>query len=556
MNRKSIQKFQIPAGPLRPQPYNQYDMPWVKDYKQRQALDDDEYQQYINQPYFKIHPKPTKEQWRALKYNAGRNAQLSQDNRNNKQRKQDQKRAVETRKQRELKAAEQQTATAIGEVLNRTMPSTIARAAYDATTGNKSFIGSMIEGNEGLGHPVANLAFDFVAPVGAAKGFKYAWEAIPKFARFGVSNHTGNWTQFGNNMYRLKPGYTGMNGVGIERKPISYGYNRESVANVAKEEFMDKTRRPLINRAANEDNTLADALDKVMSGTSETRFGTGNRTMTEPGPHEVLTGTYQDIKTGQPVVRGSGLIGTEPIPVTATEGAYRSSGSFGNMSSVTDSMLGGGKYGFRNWAELEDYVLSLDLDKQEFNYIADLINRTKSFENGLELGPKTTQGLISKKLRSNEGQYQQYLADQAELSDWLMGNLNFGAKNQRVVFPAPKAQQIIVGQSEDPGFAVRTANIGMELKDFTGKRFMYHQERGIPKEFWPNGMQPETYFSKYNTSPTLQRIILSSKYNPKVIFPLHFRGIGPNPFPGMTTMQVKGIHSTFKKGGKIKISAK
>ncbi|MBR1427876.1 MAG: hypothetical protein IJ582_02445 [Prevotella sp.] len=84
-----------------------------------------------------------------------------------------------------------------------------------------------------------------------------------------------------------------------------------------------------------------------------------------------------------------------------------------------------------------------------------------------------------------------------------MGNLNFGAKNQRVVFPAPKAQQIIVGQSEDPGFAVRTANIGMELKDFTGKRFMYHQKRGIPKEFWPNGMQPETYFSKYNTSPTL-----------------------------------------------------
>lgn len=100
------------------------------------------------------------------------------------------------------------------------MPSTIARAAYDATTGDKSFAGSMIEGNEGLGHPVVNLAFDVLAPYGTAKGFKYASEAIPKFARFGISNHTGNWTRFGNNMYRLKPGYVGMNGVQMERRAV------------------------------------------------------------------------------------------------------------------------------------------------------------------------------------------------------------------------------------------------------------------------------------------------------------------------------------------------
>jgi len=101
------------------------------------------------------------------------------------------------------------------------MPSTIARAAYDATTGKKSFAGSMIEGNAGLGDPALNFAFDALAPIGVTKGFKYATNVVPKVARFGVSNHTGNWTQFGNSMYRLKPGYAGMNGVGIEKAPVA-----------------------------------------------------------------------------------------------------------------------------------------------------------------------------------------------------------------------------------------------------------------------------------------------------------------------------------------------
>lgn len=156
-----------------------------------------------------------------------KNAQLSQDNRSSKQRKQDQKNAVAIRKQRELKAAEQQTAQVAGEVLNRTMPSTIVRAIHDAAKGKNSFVGSMIEGNKGLGDPALNFAFDIAAPIGVAKGFKYATDVVPKVARFGVSNHTGNWTQFGNNMYRLKPGYVGVNGVGIERKPISEIFEQE-----------------------------------------------------------------------------------------------------------------------------------------------------------------------------------------------------------------------------------------------------------------------------------------------------------------------------------------
>jgi hypothetical protein len=32
-----------------------------------------------------------------------------------------------------------------------------------------------------------------------------------------------------------------------------------------------------------------------MDGTPETRFATGNGTLTAPGPHEVVTGTYWDL---------------------------------------------------------------------------------------------------------------------------------------------------------------------------------------------------------------------------------------------------------------------
>lgn len=151
----------------------------------------------------------------------GKDAQVSKDTRNESQRKQDQSKAPAERKRREMKDAEAKTATVVGEVLNRAMPSTIARAAYDAVTGDKSFAGSMIEGNEGLGNPVANLAFDIFAPIGVAKGFKYTADVVPRVARFGVSNYTGNWTRFGNNMYRLKPGYAGMNRIGVEKAPVA-----------------------------------------------------------------------------------------------------------------------------------------------------------------------------------------------------------------------------------------------------------------------------------------------------------------------------------------------
>ena len=41
-----------------------YDMPWVVEAKQKAAAEDAAYQEDMNQPYYKVHSKPTKQQWK------------------------------------------------------------------------------------------------------------------------------------------------------------------------------------------------------------------------------------------------------------------------------------------------------------------------------------------------------------------------------------------------------------------------------------------------------------------------------------------------------------
>lgn len=149
-----------------------------------------------------------------------KDVQISQDNRSSKQRKKDQTWAERKRKEIELEQAEQQAAQVAGEVFNRTMPSTIARAVYDAATGNKSFAGSMIEGNEGLGNPTLNLAFDVLAPYGTTKGFNFLVSKLPNISL--AKNTAGNWNGWinvGKYQYRPNRSYLGM-GKLIEREPI------------------------------------------------------------------------------------------------------------------------------------------------------------------------------------------------------------------------------------------------------------------------------------------------------------------------------------------------
>ena len=43
---------------------NSYDMPWVVEAKQKAAAEEEAYQEDMNQPYYKTHSKPTKQQWK------------------------------------------------------------------------------------------------------------------------------------------------------------------------------------------------------------------------------------------------------------------------------------------------------------------------------------------------------------------------------------------------------------------------------------------------------------------------------------------------------------
>ena len=91
-----------------------------------------------------------------------------------------------------------------------------------------------------LGLQTPTLA-EFTNPgmwVGGGIGSGITGEVIPilirmDMPRFGYKPTTEQY---------FKPGYVGMNGVAAERRPISYGYNRESVANAAKEEFAEEHR--------------------------------------------------------------------------------------------------------------------------------------------------------------------------------------------------------------------------------------------------------------------------------------------------------------------------
>jgi hypothetical protein len=85
----------------------------------------------------------------------------------------------------------------------------------------------------------------------------------------------------------------------------------------------------------------------------------------------------------------------------------------------------------------------------------------------------------------------------------MMGDMRFGAKNQNIVFIAPKEQRIITGVSEDPGFASRQADIKMPLTDFRGKRFRYHLINKPYKNTWPNGLIAEEKIAKYNSDPEI-----------------------------------------------------
>lgn len=101
-----------------------------------------------------------------------------------------------------------------------TLPSRTIGAVKDAKSGNKSFVSSIIEGNEGLGDEELNTLANFIGPTTFTKGLQIFPKGVQTAARFAASPHTGKWTQIGNRAYRLKPGLAGMNNIQIERRAL------------------------------------------------------------------------------------------------------------------------------------------------------------------------------------------------------------------------------------------------------------------------------------------------------------------------------------------------
>ena len=74
-------------------------------------------------------------------------------------------------KQQQLDKAVNQTTTALGNFSNYFLPSTYAGALVDKLEGKNSFLGSLVEGNNGLGNVGTNLVFDLASPLVLGKGF-------------------------------------------------------------------------------------------------------------------------------------------------------------------------------------------------------------------------------------------------------------------------------------------------------------------------------------------------------------------------------------------------
>lgn len=66
--KKLIPKLQTAWGPIRPTSYMEENEPvWKTQFRQQQQQEDEEYQKDMSTPYYKMHSKPTKKQWRAMR---------------------------------------------------------------------------------------------------------------------------------------------------------------------------------------------------------------------------------------------------------------------------------------------------------------------------------------------------------------------------------------------------------------------------------------------------------------------------------------------------------
>lgn len=368
-----------------------------------------------------------------------------------------------------------------------------------------------------------------------------------------------------------------------------WGYDRDTMAKLAAQEFspeMLRVKRPFLERQLQNDQNLQRALDQVLGGTSDVRFATGYRTMTEPTPHSVLTGTYKLITDPNPdpirLTFGTGYVGTKPIKVTPKTGLYYSKDAkFGGYASIGDSIEAGLKYGYHDFPKLREYILESQLNPEAQEYVMDIINRMESFERGFQKvgavppGPETTSGwpwgtinrlnqhgqltpnqrikAFSGNVEDYEAATRQYVEDYQELAKFLAGDLNYGARGQEMIFRAPSVKQIIMPDRVLEYKSVHDTPEPVQLIDYLGMRVPYITGKTVSPTWKDITVGLESGIGKYNTDFKESGNILDllRKNNVMVEPPYYFRMVGDNPIEGMVTMQIGSGTPVFKNGKRI-----
>ena len=315
----------------------------------------------------------------------------------------------------------------------------------------------------------------------------------------------------------------------------SYGFNAKNVSKQALEEFNDEVSYPFLSRKLQE-NKYADAAQAVIDGTSKAKFTTGQGRLLEPDARDVLTAEV----LGDGRVKTVGYLGTKPI-----QGKYRSSGKFGNFSSITNTP--NLKYGYFDFEGAEYLIKNSGLNAKQQEHGLDLIEKMKEYED-----PKLFRGkdTVGGNLKLGEEETEKYLELIQKYNKYMSDLLSFGTRNHRVVADAPSDKSIVTIISDSKRFGDQLARLDLDLIGLGGIPLpALSAKRLNSRTKFNNILDAERTVGGWNDSRDAQAIILKNDKN--LVFPLHVKGIGPNPVNGMTTLQVDNIHPSLKQGGYV-----
>lgn len=332
------------------------------------------------------------------------------------------------------------------------------------------------------------------------------------------------------------------------------GFDADKIAKQAKSEFSDNINNPFLVRRLNEDNKAADAATKIINKEANVNFTTGEGRLLDPDARDVLTSMLSNSSKPKTV----GMIGTKPI-----QGQYRSSRQFGQFMSITDTK--NLKYGWRDLDAAEDFIKKAGLSKEEEKAGLDLIKVLRKFEDPKKFkGKETWQG----NLKLSKKEAKEYIEASDLFNKYMSAVLEFGTRNHRVIANSPDSRSIVRIMSDNPQFSSQTSSLNLDLIGFNGilpaisplgktKKSGFANildaERTVGGYMKKDMFDNDIFVPGWNQNEDLIRPLLinANPANSNLIFPLHVKGIGPNPVENMTTLQVENIYPSLKKGGNV-----